>query len=1016
MKPKRIVAAILAAGLLSLSVVPNGFAQPASSMAAETGQNTSRTYENGTEMESFRVVDSHYKASTSTESITMEHIKTGAKLVWFKNKDTDRGFSIAFHSPATNSKGINHILEHSLIGSSKKYPDVNLFFSAINNTYNSFINAMTYQNMTIYPVSSLSEKQLLKLTDIYMDCVFNPTVLTDERYFQREAWRYELSSAKDDIIVNGTVYNEMRGNMGNINTAALYNSQKTIFNSNQGYNAGGEPKEVLALNYKEFVNTYKKYYHPSNSLITLYGDIQIKDFLSLLDQEYLSKYEKKAFKHERNITKGTKEPIIADFDFPAAKNAETKNKAIIDYVFAGDDIQKMGIDSFATLAIVSTVLNSDTMPFKQALNQSGIAGSYSISIDQSAYQPTVHIMAVDADPAKKMDFYNLVNKEFEKIVQDGFNQGYLKSLISSLRFNNALGREGQSGLMTMINAQLMNNIAGDPNIDLLEYYSKKEKEIGTGSLEREVKEFFVDNKRRALVTTTPKAGLLEEENAALAKQLRDKKAAMSEKEINAMVKQSKDFNAWNSQASSPELIDSLKAISVSELPVELPNYSITDTKKDNARILTAKADIADVNRTTVLFDESHLTMEELLYLNFYLQMLTYRMPTESHSEQALNNELMSKTSSSMSFEMFPLSENGDSNQAHPTALVTFYAMNDEYPSTIALSKELLLHADLTNGAPYINRTLNYQKAYFTSAFADPLNFSMVRAAAYTNLSSRYSDYFTGLSYYEFLKKIEKQAASDPQVILDRLEQVRNKAFNQKDMILLFAGDETSIEAFEASLDDYIKGFPDQSYPDASYTLPVPARREALTTNTTVQYIGYNADLSAAGLPYEGGLLTMATLLDDALLIPEIRYKGGAYGAGASFPNTSSLQLYSYRDNNFVHSLAIMGGTDEFLKALTDNGLKDSDLESYIMAAFGKYNTHNGPLTGAYSALGNYLTGFTRDKHIKLLNEIKASKASDYKDYASKLEKLNETANYVVIASPEMIAENKDLFDRVIPLQ
>lgn len=562
----------------------------------------------------------------------------------------------------------------------------------------------------------------------------------------------------------------------------------------------------------------------------------------------------------------------------------------------------------------------------------------------------------------------------------------------------------------------MNNIADDPNIDLLEYYSKKEKEIGTGSLERKVKEFFVDNKRRALVTTAPKAGLLEEENAALAKQLRDKKAAMSEKEINAMVKQSKDFNAWNSQASSPELIDSLKAISVSELPVELPNYSITDTKKDNARVLTAKADIADVNRTTVLFDESHLTMEELLYLNFYLQMLTYRMPTESHSEQAINNELMSKTSSSMSFEMFPLSENGDSNQAHPTALVTFYAMNDEYPSTIALSKELLLHADLTNGAPYINRTLNYQKAYFTSAFADPLNFSMVRAAAYTNLSSRYSDYFTGLSYYEFLKKIEKQAASDPQAILDRLEQVRNKAFNQKDMILLFAGDETSIEAFEASLDDYIKGFPDQSYPDASYTLPVPAKREALTTNTTVQYIGYNADLSAADLPYEGGLLTMATLLDNTLLIPEIRYKGGAYGAGASFPNTSSFQLYSYRDNNFVHSLAIMGGTDEFLKALTDNGLKDSDLESYIMAAFGKYNTHNGQLTGAYSALGNYLTGFTRDKHIKLLNEIKASKASDYKDYASKLEKLNETANYVVIASPEMVAENKDLFDRVIPLQ
>lgn len=1009
MKLKRILAAALTVTMLTVSFLSNP------TLAAKTTAAASAELKKGTSLEGFTVTKTQLNQSNGSQLITFEHQKTGAELLWIKNEDKNRGFSIGFHSPAADNKGINHILEHSLISSSKKYPDTNLLFSVSNNTYTSYINAFTYQNMTLYPVTSLSEAQLLKLTDIYMDCVYNPSILTEKKIFDREAWRYELANAKEPLTVNGTVYNEMRGNMGNIHTAALYNTRKTIFpGSSQSTISGGNPSDVLKLSYKEFLTTYQKYYHPSNSLMVLYGDLEISRFLKLINQEYLSGFSKKTIKTTRDITKPFDKLTVKDYDFPAAKGSETKNKAVIDYSFAGVDIKKIGISNYSGLVIVAAALNMDSSPFKQNLIKSGIAGSYSISLDADIYQPILHITAYDADASKKNEFCKLVDTELKNIVQKGFDSKLLSSLISSLRFDKALQNEGQVGLQAMVSAQLMNSVLGDPAADTNEYLEQIGKKIGSGYLERLVSEFCVSNQHRTLVTTSPKPGLLEKNDAALAKQLAEKKAAMSKKEIDAMVKAGNDYKTWNSRPSDPKLIQSLKGISVSELPVEIPEFNISDTRTDGARILSTEAAIKDVCQTNLIFDVSHLSKEDLLYLQFYFHMLSYGMPTDTLSEQQTVNLFLDTARGFNANVSSSLKDYKNPDSAYPAAMVSFSAMNTEYSKASGFVLDLLNHSKLEDSAAYISRTLNYLKAMYTQQLAEPLNLILTRSMAYSDLSARYMDYLTGLGYYQFIIKLEKQAAADPQVIIDRLIQVRENSFLKKDLTILFAGDQEALNAFDNAKTDIIGSFSGKECTPASHTLPIPAQKEAWTTNTTVQYVSYMTNLKKAGYAPNGGMATLSTLLDNVLLLPELRYKGGAYGAGAVY-GERIYGFYSYRDNNYVNSLAIMGGSDEFLKALSAKGLKDSDLESYILSTFGKYNAPGGELSSAVIALGSALSNTSREDRIRALEEIKSIKASDLKGYAAMLEKLNTDANYVVVASPEMISQNSGLFDKIIPM-
>lgn len=968
----------------------------------------------GDKISGFTVKKLKYDADTNSMNILMEHDKTGARLLVINNSDTNRGFSIKFDTPADNDKGINHIIEHSVLGGSKKYPSSNMIFDVGNTTYTSFVNAFTYQNMTMFPICSKSEEQLMKSADIYLDTVFNPLMLTDRRIFEREGWRYELKSEASDLAVNGIVYNEMQGNLGSIEQAASANASKAIFpDSNQGNISGGNPEDILKLTYKEFVATYKKNYHPSNSLMILYGDVDYKAFCKMIDKEYLSAYSKKKYVIDRATQKPFKKLVEKTYDFPVAKGSDTKNKAVIELVFATEDLKSLGGQNYVELVTAVSLLNLETSSIKKAMLASGIAESYSISLDSTSFQPVIHFTATNADPAKKKDFYQLVMKELKQIVKNGLDTELVKSSLRSLEFQKAIGNTDSSAVNMMSTVSLYDNLFNDVFFDYNDYYKNMVMNLDKKVIEQEIEKRIVKNKFAALTVTIPKAGLLEENQKKAKKLLAEKKASMTKKELRALVQKTEEFNTWNNQQTPEEVLKSLRAVSLKDLRVDVKNRSIDTTTVDQASLITTTADVASIGAARYYFDLSHLTKDELLYLKFYSDMVGTGMATTNRTEGQVLNEIAQKAYSLGGALSFGIKDKKDEN-AYPVYIMGYYAFEEDNNAALDLASDVLLRSDLTNIMNYGSRAIANIRAQYQYQFAEPLNLALARALAYTSKIYRYYNYLYGLDYYKFVLSLEDQLAKDPGAVAKKLEEVRNKAFNKSNLTVLFAGNSNAVQTFKESLNDFTAQLPDKTYSKVTVNLPVPAKREALTTNTTVQYVCTNASLAANNIPQSGKMSVINTILNNMMLTPEIRLKGGAYGVSA-ITDHDNYAVYTYRDSNYVNSLTTIGQTDVFLKAIKPYMTEDT-LESYKLSAFAAASPVTNELVDAITSLSNHINGFTTQDVIDNLTQIKDTTIEDIDTYADYMQKLNNSINYVVVGTPSDIEAHRELFDDVVNLK
>ncbi len=977
--------------------------------AATTGE-----LKTGDEIHGFKVKQTAYDSSTKSDEILFEHVKTGAKLLVIKNSDINRGFSIKFNTPADNDKGINHIIEHSVLGGSKKYPSSNIIFDVMNTTYVSFANAFTYQNMTMYPICSSNEKQLFKSADIYLDAVFNPLLLSDSRIFEREGFRNELKDAGSNLTYNGIVYSEMQGNLSSIEASAMINAKKAIFSgSNQGNIAGGSPSDIPTLTYQEVINTYKKNYHPSNSFMVLYGDVDYKAFLKMVNENYLSSYSKKKITIDRGTQKPFNKLSKKSYTVPAAAGTDTKNKSVIDLVFAINDMKELGMDNYIALSTAVSLLNVENSSFKQALMESKIGESYSISLDATTYQPSLHFIANNADPAKSNDFYHLVMKELKEVVKKGLDTELIKSSLRSIEFQEALGNNQSSAVNKMMTASLFDNLIGNSLVDVNSYYRKLVNKLDERVLEKVIEKYIVKNKLAALTVTTPEAGLLEKNQEAAAKALADKKASMTKKEISALVNKTAAFQEWNSKETPAAVLKSLRAVSLKDIEVELKDREIKETTVDGAHVLTANADMDKISSVSLGFDLSHLTPEELLYLRFYSDMIGNGMATTNRTESQVLNEIALKTNT-ISTAVSAIMDNKNGTSAHPVFIVDYYSFEDEYEDTFELVSDILLHSKITDIAGYGTRTIANVKADFKYQFAEPLNLALLRSMAYTSPLYRYSSYLNGLDYYKFVIQLEKEITNNPAEVAKKITEIRTKAFNKNNLNILFAGDESAQSAFKSAITGLTGKLPDAQYGKAVYSLPKPAKREALVINSTVQYVLVNASLSESNVPQSGKGNVIMNMLNNLLLTPEIRLKGGAYGASAAIMDNNYL-AYTYRDNNYVNSMKTIGATDEFLKALTPY-MTEETLESYKLSTYAAESPSTNELTDAYMSLLYHMQGISLQDRINRLTEIKESGIADIDTYAGYMEKLNENQNYVIVASPSDIETNKDMFDSIISLQ
>ena len=998
---KRIISLVMVLCLM-LSILPVS--------AEASGENTGlkQLPQVGEVISGFKTTEISNLDIINAKAALFEHEKSGAELLYIQNKDLNRSFDITFRTPAVDNTGVNHILEHISVSGSKKYPIKNVLFTVANQTYSTFINAFTSQTFTSYPVSSMSEAQLLKFTDMYMDCVFNPSVYEDKNIFAREAWRYEMADENAPLTITGTVYNEMKGSLGNINTSAYQNVLNTLFDGSYQANiSGGDPKNIPDLSYDDLIKTHKNNYHPSNALIVLYGNLDYEKFLKLINDEFLSKYDKKEMKLDFGKVEPKKEMVSKTYKFPVSANANTKNASEIDYAYAMTDLSEM--DSLG-LQVLAAYLNQQASPLQQAFNRQKIGGSVAVNLLDNTYQPVFLFSAYNADENKAEEFKKLVDSTMQEITAKGINKDSIDAVVqASLLGNSNLTENSLLGVnVSLLIAKSWTNVG---KTDFLNNLIPNLKEIGikakTGYIEGLIEKYIIKNRHAALVTTIPEAGLAEKQEQEQQKKLSDLKASMSKEEKAKIISATNEYIKWNLKEDNEKIIESIKVVNASELPVEVKKYKINNTQLDNGiRLVSAEADVGEIAMTELYLDTSGVPADKLHYLKLYSNLLG-SLETKNYSREQLNTQrLRYLNQGSINISTIKKKDNSFT----PYLTISWGGLIGEYDKQLELVKEVLLNTQFSNKTEIANTVKLLKSNIKTSISNDPFSLLISRNRAQFDNNINYNTYLSDLDYYKFLEQLEKKLEEKPEEVIAQLEAISKLLINKTNMVAVFAGNKNNVAKYETAIKGLLQQLPANEIKKQDYsTLPKPDIKEGIALDTAVQYNMVSATYEKMGTEFSGKYLPIGALIGEKYITPAIRFGNGAYDSVSSF-NGSGFMVASYRDPNIKETYEVFAGLSNFLRNVS---LTDKELERYILKTFSEYTATSGELTGAHNSALDYLAGITDEDKLKVLNEIKSLKVEDVKAAAEMFDKLMVNGSYSTAGSSQKLSENKALFNSII---
>ena len=970
-------------------------------------QAESPAWQVGDKNNGFTVTDVRAFDLIGADAITLEHDKTGALVMLLLNEDTNRVFNITFRTVAEDNTGTPHVFEHATLSGSEKYPSKKLFFNLSYQTYNTYMNASTYPMMTTYPIGSLSEDQLLKYADFYLDSCFHPMIQTDESIFRREAWRYSLTGADEEMTLTGTVYNEMKGAM-TLESAANYNYKRTLApGSVIGNVSGGEPASIPDMTWEALRTYHDTYYHPSNSLSFVYGKIEHPEaFLALLDSVF-STYEARDV--SGLFTDADYQPLTEAaekvYSYPVEEGTDTANGAVIYYGFRCEDISTEDMDA---LDLFTTMANADSSAFKTLLKEKLPMASGSVYIDPCGV-PSVYFYASGVNASDADTFRAVVDESMAKIAEEGFTLEEAEALEAALKLEVLLTPEGDEvGVNMLANIAYYWAAAGRlygymDYIDLLNRFTDF---VSDGTFCRVAKTYIVDNPIHALAVTEPVAGLKEVEDAALAEKLAEKKAAMTEEEIAALVAAT---NAADADEDTTAMVASLSAVTVDTLPEEFRVYDIQDeTLENNVRRLYVNAAGAGVGKTMLRLNISSLAQEQLHWLALYVNLLG-DMDTSDHTYSELSTLLTRYTNDLQLGVIIPTEDNEYGYT--PYLRAAFNALDDDLSAAYNLISEILFKTDFSNTEVLSGRVSKLRNSLKQSVNANGYSIMLRRMFGHGNEGYAFYDYMNQLPYYSFLCEVEEAMTSDPATVVAKLNETRDtlKALGSG-VVYGYVGSEEGCTANTAAVEAFLSGMTAEEKTRAQYEFAPVEASEGMILDVNTSFNIVFASWEDLGLEkYTADWDAICSLVNDRYMMPELRDARGAYGAYL-YAMDYGIYAFTYRDPNVAESFDVFSRVGEMLAS--DTSITQDTLNGYILSSYSAYALPQGELTDGYSALGNLLTGQSQEEKRANMEALKAVKVEKLPEYAAVLSKLMTNGVRGTISSASIINANAELYQTI----
>ena len=960
----------------------------------------------------YEILDEHRVEDVQSDGFILRHKKSGARIAILSNNDDNKVFYIGFRTPPEDETGVPHIIEHTTLCGSKKFPVKDPFIELAKGSLNTFLNAMTYPDKTVYPVASCNDQDFKNLMDVYLDAVFNPNITKYEEIFKQEGWHYELTGKDDELKINGVVYNEMKGAYSSPDEVLSSQIYRSLFPDNTySKDSGGNPEYIPKLTYEAYLDFYHKYYHPSNSYIYLYGDMDVVERLEWLDKEYLSLYDYKKVNSEINKQPAFDEIKNVEAQYSITMDDSQENKTYLSYNrVVGDTLDEMLYQAFDVLDYA--LVSSPGAPVKQALIDAGIGDDVYGSYDAGILQPVFSFVAKNANASQADEFESIIESTLKEVVKTGINKEALLAGINSSEFKFREADFGQfpKGLLFGLNcldSWLFDDMKPFIHLECLGTFAKLRKAVDTDYFEKLIQEYLLDNTHGSSVTVKPKRGLGNEREEALAKELSDYKASLSDEEIKKLIEDTEHLKKYQEEPSSDEDLRKLPMLTRADMKKNAMPFSNIEDELLDVKVVRHDIESNGIDYISFLFDAGDFAQSELGYLGFFTNALGL-VSTEKYSYTDLANATNIYTGG-ISTGTASHPDIKDRNNFVFKLEVKLKVLEKNLDKALELMEQMLLSSDFTD-----TKRLGELVAQIKARLQANLSSSGHLVAAMRSMSSfsryaLYQDELKGIAFYRSICHIEKELSESPKSVSDKLAAIAKKLFARNRMLISFTGNNEAYGNAKPSLEKVIAGFDKMSAIGNQAEVHFNTAKEAFIDASQIQYVAKTGDFICEGYEYTGALRLLRIILSYDYLWINVRVKGGAYGCMNTFLRSGESYFVSYRDPNLSDTLDVYDRIPEYIKSFSPD---ERDMTKYIIGTFSALDTPMNPEAKGSRSLSAYLEGITYEQIQKERNEILNAQPEDIRRLADLVEAVLKKDSICVIGNENMIKESAGLFENV----
>lgn len=941
----------------------------------------------------------------------MKHEKSGARLIYIDSPDSNKVFNIAFRTTPHNSTGVAHIMEHSVLCGSRKFPLKEPFVELVKGSLNTFLNAMTYPDKTMYPVASKNDKDFHNLMDVYLDAVFYPRVREDAEIVMQEGWHYELENADDELTYKGVVFNEMKGVYSSPDSVLERQMMRELFpDTTYGVDSGGDPDYITDLTYEEFQEFYRVHYHPSNSYIFLYGDMNIEEQLAFLNDEYLSHFDAIEVHTEVALQAPFTEGKVVSYPYSVGSEEPTDNRTLHSFAYVLPDVTPE--HSLAFEVLTHALLTSPAAPLKQALVKAGIGSDVSGYYLDSIRQPMWTVQATGSNLDKQADLQRIVESTLQELCDKGLDKELLEASLNSIEFalreSDFGGRPiGLAYIIRMMDNWLYDN---DP-LELLHYeeaLTNIRKGLAGTYFEDLIRHSILNNNHKVLVSIYPERGLQERKDAEVKEHLANVKANMTSEEIEAIVEQTKRLKIRQETPDSDEALASIPLLELSDLNPNIEAVERRESKIGNTTVHFVPTFTKGINYVGLYFKLNCLTEEELFYADILSDILG-RIDTSERGYEALAKDI-NMNLGGLSSDITAISKDGKRDEFTPLMIVRAKALHSKLPDLCRLINEVVKKADYSDDQRLTELVQESKAIWDNEAFRRGNSIVSQRVMAQVSAVGKFRDN-GNLGYYQKISELASNPAALP-LLPEKLAEVARKIFRANNVDIMFVGEEGELEAFKNLMKPLVDTWDTTELSNDVLQITRLSGNDGIVTAGKVQYVAQGGNFIDHGFKHVGPMSVLETILRYEYLWIRIRVQGGAYGAFANFYDDGNMIFCSYRDPNLLETLDVYKELPQYLRDFT---LTDREMRKYIIGTMSSLDLPMTPALRGPRAMGMYFSGAKLEDKVEFRKQVIACKPEDIVALADVVEPVLNDNHICTMGNEQKIKDAGNVFDNIVSL-